>query len=315
MNALPECPWGILSNFVSIRLYHRDHGSRAFEHFTLDELGRVERFREFFYVLGRGGLLSTDLDPTPRALRLLKMTGERQREVGDDLYEAYSRHRLDLIHHLHTKHGKSTEQAIAIAQKLLDRIVFVAFCEDRGLLAAKSIDRAYRNVPPMARVTNPRWQNFLNLFHGVDKGHRDLELSEGYDGGLFEHDPEVDDLKLDDGWTDFFHSVGNYDFRDEVNVDVLGHLFEKSVTELEKLRVGGLFEPGDAQEPGRAAMPKSAQRKRFGIYYTPPDFTRYIVQQTVDRQSALRRHCAEARGRPAQHERGPAARTHASVLA
>ena len=28
-------------------------------------------------------------------------------------------------------------------------------------------------------------------------------------------------------------------------------------------------------------MPKSAERKRFGIYYTPPDFTRLIVEQTV----------------------------------
>ena len=29
-------------------------------------------------------------------------------------------------------------------------------------------------------------------------------------------------------------------------------------------------------------MPKSAQRKRFGIYYTPPAFTDLIVQRTVD---------------------------------
>lgn len=281
LNALPECPWGIVSNFVSIRLYHRDQGSRAFEHFTLDELGRIERFREFFHVFGQGGLLSTNVDPTPRAVRLLKMTGERQREVGDDLYETYSQHRLDLIHHLHAKHGRSTEQAIAIAQKLLDRIIFVAFCEDRGLLPAKTLDRAYRDVPPMVRVTNPRWQNFVNLFHAVDKGHRDLELTEGYNGGLFEHDPEVDDLKLDDEWTDFFHGVGNYDFRDEVSVDVLGHLFEKSVTELEKLRVGGLFGGGVGEGVKKSAMPKSGERKRFGIYYTPPDFTRYIVEQTV----------------------------------
>ena len=29
-------------------------------------------------------------------------------------------------------------------------------------------------------------------------------------------------------------------------------------------------------------MPKSAQRKRFGIYYTPPAFTGLIVERTVD---------------------------------
>ena len=65
--------------------------------------------------------------------------------------------------------------------------------------------------------------------------------------------------------------MGDYDFRDEVNVEVLGHLFEKSVAELEKLRAGGLFAllgEGPA-ETAPAAMQKSAERKRFGTYYTP----------------------------------------------
>ncbi len=83
LNALPGCAWGIVSNFVSFRLYHQSQGSRAFEHFTLQELRKPERFREFFYLLGPGGLLPTKLDTTPRAERLLRMTGARQREVGD----------------------------------------------------------------------------------------------------------------------------------------------------------------------------------------------------------------------------------------
>ncbi|HUU95180.1 MAG TPA: DNA methyltransferase [Phycisphaerae bacterium] len=281
LNGLPECPWGIVSNFVSIRLYRQGFGSRAFEYFTLQELRKIERLREFYFVFGRGGLIATALEPTPRAERLLQLTGERQRQVGDELYETYSKNRQELILHLHTKHGKSLDGAIAIAQKLLDRIIFVAFCEDRGLLRGRTIERTYREVPPLARVTNPRWQNFLNLFRAIDKGHKDLELNEGYDGGLFAHAPEVDDLQLDDEWTDFFQTVGRYDFRDEVNVDVLGHLFEKSITELEKLRVGGLFGNGNGETAPVPTMPKSAQRKRFGIYYTPPDFTSFLVRHTV----------------------------------
>ncbi|MBN2447429.1 MAG: hypothetical protein JXO22_11915, partial [Phycisphaerae bacterium] len=283
LNAMPDCPWGILSNFISIRLYHRDHGSRAFEHFTLVELTKPERFAELYHVLGPGGLLPTRGVPTPRAVALLARTGERQREVGDELYEAYSAHRLELIRYLSGKLEKRLDSAIGIAQKLLDRIIFVAFCEDRGLLPRKIIERTYDQLPPLARVTNPRWRNFLDLFHAVDKGHRAFDLDEGYNGGLFAHDPEVDDLDLDDDWTDFFRSVGRYDFRDEVNVEVLGHLFEKSVTELEKIRAGGLFggaETPDADTP-EPTMRKSAQRKRFGIYYTPPAFTDFLVRQTI----------------------------------
>ncbi len=326
LNATPDCPWGILSNFVSFRLYHRAHGSRAFELFTLVELKDHGRFREFYHVFGPGGLLPTRSDPTPRALALLTRTGERQREVGDELYEAYSKNRLDLIRHLHTKLGKPLDTAIAVAQKLLDRIIFVAFCEDRGLLPRRIIQRTYEDLPPLARVTNPRWRNFMDLFHAVDKGHRAFDLEQGYNGGLFAHDADVDELQLDDDWTNFFRDIGRYDFCDEVNVEVLGHLFEKSVTELEKIRAGGLFTaggpfaagglltplparegPGEggtvapatagsgAGVPAGPTMPKSAQRKRFGIYYTPPEFTDFLVRQTVgellrERFAALAQH-------------------------
>ena len=315
LNAVPECPWGILSNFISFRLYHREHGSRSFELFTLVELTKPERFAEFYYVFGRGGLLPTKRDPTPRAIALLERTGERQREVGDELYEAYSGNRLQLIHHLHAKLDKPLDNAIAIAQKLLDRIIFVAFCEDRGLLPHKIIERTYEQLPPLARVTNPRWRNFLDLFHAVDKGHRAFDLEQGYNGGLFQHDPEVDDLQLDDDWTGFFRSVGRYDFRDEVNVEVLGHLFEKSVTELEKIRVGGLYgELAAGETEGAPAMPKSAQRKRFGIYYTPPAFTDFLVRQTVGElirerfADAARRHGVAAGASPADVASAPRGR-------
>ena len=223
LNALPDCPWGIVSNFVTFRLYHRDKTPAAFEYFTLQELRDEKRFWEFYTLFEYGGLLKSILGQPPRTLKLLRDTDERQREVGDDLYDAYSRNRLALVEHLTLRHGKGLDAAIRIAQKLLDRIIFVAFCEDRDLLPARVIERTYGNLPPFAKVTNPRWQNFRNLFHAIDQGHADLNLETGYDGGLFRHDPEVDDLQLDDDWTDFFCEVGRYDFRDEVNVDVLGH--------------------------------------------------------------------------------------------
>ncbi len=47
------------------------------------------------------------------------------------------------------------------------------------------------------------------------------------------------------------------------------------------MRVGGLFGSSNGDDSVEPAMTKSAQRKRFGIYYTPPDFTTFIVAQTV----------------------------------
>lgn len=285
LNALPECPWGIVSNFRTIRLYHRDKTPLACEEFSLRELLDLERFRQFYCLFEFGGLLRSSLGE-PRALDLLRLTENRQREVGGELYAKYNDNRLRLIQHLHYDLGKTLDQSIHIAQKLLDRIIFVAFCEDRGLLPEKCIDTAYKSRPPFSKVTNPRWQNFLNLFHAVDTGHSlDLALQNGYDGGLFRHDPDVDDLQLDDSWTNFFQNVGTYDFREEVNVDVLGHLFEQSITELHRLRTGGLFgiNGPESAEGAPPAMKKSAQRKRSGTYYTPPEFTEFIVANTVDK--------------------------------
>ena len=280
MNALPECSWGIVSNFVSIRLYHRDSGSQRFEHFTLQELCDRSRFLEFYCLLERGGLIDSRVRRA-RAGTLLKRSAERQREVGDELYETYNRHRLSLVEHLVRDHAKTLDDGIRIAQKLLDRIIFIAFCEDRGLLAGRVLEKTFEHVSPFARVTNPRWQNFLDLFRAIDTGHRNMpHVNGGYNGGLFRHDTDVDDLQLDDEWTHFFKEVGSYDFSEEINVDVLGHLFERSITDLERLRTGGLFHPDEPSGPA-GRMKKSAQRKRQGIYYTPPQFTQLIVRETI----------------------------------
>jgi hypothetical protein len=276
----PDCPWGIVCNCVSFRLYHRDHTSRVYELFTLQDLRKHEVFLQFYFLFERGGLLPAGLGQAPRADALLERCSRRQREVGDDLYDAYHDNRVLLIQHLTSPaHDTPLDTAIRIAQKLVDRIVFVAFCEDRGLLPERSLFRAWTEVPPFHRVTNPRWQNFLDLFRSVDEGNEARDIP-GYNGGLFRKDPAVDDLQLEDDWTKFFKNIGDYDFRFEVNVDVLGHLFEKSINDIERIRLGGLFE-SDVSEEIAPKMKKSAERKKGGIYYTPPEFTDFIAQKTV----------------------------------
>lgn len=286
LDNLPDCRWGIVSNIISFRLYERNHTARRYEHFSLQELRDPKEFRRFYVLFERSGLLQPKVGVS-RAASLLDDTDNRQREVGDQLYEKYRTNRQRLIYHLHFESGHDLDAAIGMSQQLLDRIIFIAFCEDRGLLPEKILDRAYKDVPAFSKVTNPRWQNYLNLFRFIDKGHESLRLDQGYNGGLFAKS-DADDLDLDDEWTEFFRDIGTYDFRDEVNLDVLGHFFEKSVTELEKLREGDFFARIDQLLNGglpgrrkRPEMPKSAKRKRMGIYYTPPVFTEYIVQITL----------------------------------
>ncbi len=313
LNALPECPWGIVSNFVSVRLYHRAKTPLAYEEFRLQELREVRRFRQFYCLLERGGLVRPRNGFELRALKLLQQTEQRQRTVEDELYEMYNDHRVRLIEHLYHQHHKTLDAAIYIAQRILDRIIFIRFCEARDLLPARCIDAAYKTLPPFTKVTNPRRRNFVDLFEAVDKGRGRLPgLDKGYNGGLFARDPEVDDLELEDNWTHFFHTISTFDFRDEVNVEVLGHIFEKSIAELEKMRLFGLFSlAGNGGSTSPPAMAKSAERKRLGTYYTPRDFTERIVAQTVtqpaeERSEAIRATHGLEKDQTASDEASPA---------
>ena len=292
---VPDCPWGIVSNIVSFRLYHRGQTPRVYQLFTLQELRKWETFLDFYYLFERGGLLPVGIGQVARADELLEKSQRRQREVGDELYAYYHENRLKLICELTgPRHEKPLDTAIRMAQKLVDRIIFVAFCEDRELLPARSLFRAWKEIPPFYRVTNPKWQNFLALFRNIDEGSPSGDIP-GYDGGLFRIDEALDNLQLDDTWTDFFKSIGDYDFASEVNVDVLGHLFEKSINDIERIRTtGGLWE-SKGEKGIVPKMAKSARRKRGGIYYTPPEFTGFITEHTVGRAARERMRAVEER--------------------
>ena len=304
LNALPDCPWGIVSNFVTFRLYHRDKTPLAYEEFRLQELRDVRKFRQFYCLFERGGLVRPRNGHELRAPQLLQRTEQRQRTVGDELYDMYSENRLRLIEHLSLRHGKGLDAAIFIAQRILDRIIFIAFCEDRDLLPPKCIDRAYQTLPPFSKVTNPRWRNFVDLFAAVDKG-RGLPSSHnrGYNGGLFAKNPEVDDLQLDDEWTNFFHTDQHVRFpRRSERRRARTHFREVGGGTGEAAAFGLVWPgprrparkaghaqpvgPGPRRRAAKPAMPKSAERKRFGIYYTPPEFT--AADRLRDRPEARR---------------------------
>jgi hypothetical protein len=206
VNTPPTCRWGVVSNIVSFRLYERDSTKRVYEHFSLQSLRDYDTFRQFYYLFHRQGLVEpSPIHGAPCAIALLRQTINRQREVSDKLYESYSRNRTELIAHLHFKLKHPLNDAIEMAQRLLDRIMFIAFCEDRQLLPEGTIPKAY-SVAGFHAVTNPRWQNFKHLFRFIDEGSHTHDIPQ-YNGGLFARH-SVDDLELPDTpWTTFFNTI------------------------------------------------------------------------------------------------------------
>jgi hypothetical protein len=94
------------------------------------------------------------------------------------------------------------------------------------------------------------WRNFLGLFRAIDEGNAGLNIP-AYNGGLFAPDPALDALQVPDEVCAHFKDLGDYDYRPArevadaaesttvrsvIDVDILGHIFEQSITDLERLR-------------------------------------------------------------------------------
>ena len=162
------------------------------------------------------------------------------------------------------------DRLLELTQKLLDRCLFICFCEDTRLLPAKILTQAL-TAKTAGFVPVTRWQQLRGLFDAVDKGLPAMQIN-AYNGGLFAKDPELDALQVSDDSLNGIAALAGYDFDTDLNVNILGHIFEQSITDLEAIR---------AAIRGQAAERQLSRRKRDGIFYTPDLITRFMVARTI----------------------------------
>lgn len=269
-NSYPGVKWVLVSNYREIRLYAFGEGNQEYERFDLSRIDEPAEYAKLKLLLSAENLLGT------RTLELLRRSKEADKEISDRLYADYKRLREQLIGAVDLETGKSDPvAAVGIAQKILDRILFVAFAEDRGLLPERSLERAFTANNPFAPT--PVWGNFVGLFRAIDQGNTTLGISK-YNGGLFHHDPKVDELNLSNEICESFKVIGSYHFDTEVSVTVLGHIFEQSVSDVEKLLARARGEDVGEEKKTRGVK---GRRKRDGVVYTPDYIAQFIVEKTL----------------------------------
>ena len=186
--------------------------------------------------------------------------------IEDRFYEQYKELRQELILEISTKYISQVppRRIIEKSQKILNRLVFICFCEDVGLLPENTL----RNLAGM-----DVWDTLKDLFVGVDKGCEEpIFIAAGYNGELFKHDVDIDDtIQVSDALCKRLVTLSNYDFRRELPADILGHIFEKSITDLERLKI----------DNGVNQKEHEKKRHNEGIYYTPPDIVQSIIEHTL----------------------------------
>lgn len=271
----PGAQWVLLSNYIEIRLYAVGYGRQDYEVWQLENLLDPKEYNRFVSLLSVDNLLGTN------TRSLLFASDKVEKDITSRLYEDYRHLRLQLISTLENDNPQIAVQTlVSHAQTLLDRILFIAFAEDHGLLPERTLMQAYEHSDPYN--PKPIWDNFKGLFHAVDQGNAHLEIP-AYNGGLFRADPGLDALLISDELCERFKALGEYDFESEVGVNVLGHIFEQSISDLEEIHE--TLETGEnllvhIREKHTAVKGK---RKQHGVVYTPDNITQFIVEQTLGR--------------------------------
>ena len=264
-NDVKGARWVLVSNCLEIRLYGYGRARESYESFDLGRLDEPEEHARLCLLLAADNLLGGRLDD------LLRETDSAYRDITEELYKQYSALRDRLIDYIvNAADGPHLTSLAAIepAQKILDRILFIAFAQRTDLLPDRLLERASKASNEFA--PQPLWTNFTNLFRAIDKGNPSLNVWP-YNGGLFADDPVVDRLVLPDALAGEVASLGQWDFRSEVPVTLLGHIFEQSVTDIERLKARARGEPD----------PAVTKRKREGVVYTPDMVTRFLVEKTI----------------------------------
>lgn len=263
--------WVLLSNYVELRLYAISETSLVYEKFLFEDLLHPNEYAKFQLLLNQDNLLQG------KAEQLLKESESADKDISDALYDDYKLLRENMLSHLIKDNPDySPKQLIAPAQKLLDRILFISFAEDKRLIPDTTIKKAFEHNDPY----NPRpiYQNFIGLFNSVDKGNAALDIP-AYNGGLFSTDKQLDSLVVSDTLCEGFKDLAEYDFDSEVSVTVLGHIFEQSIADLEVLTES--ITAGNIPKPKVKATAVSGKRKKHGVVYTPDNITQFIVANTL----------------------------------
>ena len=271
-----NCNYAIVCNFERLRLYVETQ--IEFIEFNLFTL----TFEDFciLYLLLELNQLKNDIP-----LKLKHETLSEEKQITDNFYADYSTFKRLLFEDLCENNPESDKLLLfKKTQKLLDRILFILFCEDRGLLPANSVlgiikrwEAARENF-----LEVPLYNLFKQYFNWIDKGFENPNDKNGsifaYNGGLFKTDEVLDNIKVGDDVL-FIHTkrLADYDFESQISVDILGRIFENSLTEIEEVQ-----KEIEAEKTGEKVENNNVgKRKKDGVFYTPEYITKYIVENTI----------------------------------
>ncbi|WP_160167677.1 Eco57I restriction-modification methylase domain-containing protein [Methylomonas sp. MK1] len=301
--------WGIVTDMKEFRLYWKSRMPQQCERFDIAEMiGQTESARQqrflFSRVFHHDGLMNQGGESPLQSLLAAQRVRESKLEKG--FYFEYRDFRTTLFKTLlahNPNYQTNQRQLVRLSQKLLDRFLFILFCEDMGqrldfpvnllrdILSKESQDQHFD--PEDVELWDGKIKRIFRVMRegGLFKPH----TINRFNGGLFAEDDALEKLTvpnkvfcavnqgsdaaaLQSRYNNLLYFSANYNFGIEdsgeraVGLYALGRIFEQSITDLEIM---------EAEAAGTASLMKLSKRKTDGVYYTPEWVTAYIVEETL----------------------------------
>lgn len=267
-NNQKNCVYVITSNFQKLRLYINNAVEFIeFNLFTLDK----DSFDELYLCLSYENIKNNI------PLKIKNESVSKEDIVTKQLYKDYSVFKRELFENLIKLNPQYNQlDLFKKSQKLLDRFLFIFFGEDRGLLPPNSVRlilEQWKQLNDLDEYT-PLYARFKKYFGYMNTGFKGKNYDVfAYNGGLFKPDEILDNILIDDEV--LFRNascLSEYDFNSEVDVNILGHIFENSLNQIEEIR---------AIIDGKVIEKQKTKRKTDGVFYTPKHITKYIIENTL----------------------------------
>lgn len=337
--------WAIVTDMNEFRLYWADRGDRQYLGFVIrpanlfqgpslladTEAACFDRFL-FYRLFHRDTLTVQGESGRPALLTLIGQQRFRQRELETTFYAEYRAYREHLYQELLIHNSEGTDRfpgtrgrLVRLAQKILDRCIFVFFCEDMG--------RALSFPPQLLRnflvhhssddYFDPNgtdiWARLLRLFRAMNDGSAfgDNRIN-AFNGGLFADDAVLERLHLPNrvfcergqGQNDaslhrnkltllYLSAAYNYAAGWSDGLAGAAEPAGQDQRSLGLYTLGRIFEQSiteleilEADADERPSINRESKRKRDGVYYTPEWVVERIVSEALgSRLADLKAEC------------------------
>jgi len=267
-NNQSDCVYIVTSNFEKIRFYI----DNAIDYIELNLFTLSKPDFEILYLI-----LSYESIKNGLPKKIKEESLSQEDVITKQLYKDYSLFKRELHQNLVSLNPQFDSLTLfKKSQKLLDRFLFLFFAEDCQLLPPNSVRLILNDWRDLQDrdVEIPLYKRFKKYFEYLNTGYKGKRYDVfAYNGGLFKPDELLDTILIDDELL-FRHTktLSDYDFDSEIDVNILGHIFENSLNELDEI---------NAQLSGETVDKTKSKRKKDGVFYTPKFITKYIVENTI----------------------------------